>query len=143
MTEQTHSLDSIVAFARANPLGVVATVAPDGAPEAALIDLITLDNGTVTFLAHRAARKLVNLATEGRVAVVIGTGGPVTIQIEGHARVVEGEEREVWAKRTTDVQPGSPVDREDFALIVISPVWLRYYDGSTRPPAIEEMKLSV
>ncbi len=143
MTEQIPSLDTIVAFARANPLGVVATVAPDGAPEAALIDLITLDNGTITFFAHRAARKLVNLASEGRVAVVVGTEGPVTVQLEGHARVVEGDEREAWAARTTDVQPGAPVDREDFALIVVTPLWVRYYDGSTFPPLIEELKLSV
>ncbi len=143
MTEQTRTLDTIVAFARANPLGVVATVAPDGAPEAALIDLITHANGTITFLAHRSARKLVNLASEGRVAIVVGTEGPVTVQIEGYARVVEGEERALWAGRTADVQPAAPVDREDFALIVVAPVWLRYYDGATRPPLIDEMRVSV
>ncbi len=143
MDEKTISLDAIVAFARANPLGVVATVTPDGAPEAALIDLIAHDNGTITFLAHRSARKLTNLASESRVAVVIGTEGPVTVQIEGHARVVEGAERASWAARTSQVQPGAPVDREDFALIVVSPLWMRYYDGSTRPPLVEEMKVSV
>jgi len=143
MTVQKLSLDGIVAFARANPLGVVATVGPDGTPEAALVDLITLDNGTVVFLAHRKARKVANLTSEGRVAMVIGTEGPVTLQVEGHARVVEGEEREAWAARTSAVHPGAHVDRDDFALIVVVPLWLRYYDSSARPPYIEEIKLSV
>lgn len=140
MTETPLDTAHLVTFAHEHPLGVVATTAPDGAPEAALVDLVALDDGTLLFTAHLHARKLANLALTPHAAVVIGTSGTVSVQVEGSARTVEGEERQRLGEAFLSLQPGSRALHEDFALVAITPLWARRYDVSTRPPTVVEAR---
>ena len=53
--------------------------------------------GTLLFNCRLSTRKMTNLTTNSRVAVVIGTAHDVSVQIEGKATVTTGEERQTLA----------------------------------------------
>jgi pyridoxine/pyridoxamine 5'-phosphate oxidase len=65
--------------------GVVSTVSPNGTPEAAFVNLVTMPDLSVIFETLNTTRKYGNLRREPRVALVMGWGGDKTLQIEGRA----------------------------------------------------------
>lgn len=129
---------SLALFVRANRCGVVATVSELEAPEAALVGLAALDDGTLIFDSPVDSRKITNLRTRDRVAVVVGTVGDVTVQIEGTAFVAERDERERLGRAYLDEFPGGRALHEDFAVVGIRPNWVRVYDASDERPVIVE-----
>ena len=130
---------AVAAFARAERLVVVSTASADGTPEAALVDIAADDEGAFFFTAHNIARKLGNLRANPRAAMVIGTTGDVSLQLEGPAHVAEGEEKAYLVEAFMAHYPTSVAGREDFEMVVIRPTWVRHYDASTRPPTIAEV----
>jgi general stress protein 26 len=130
---------AVAAFARAERLVVVSTAALDGTPEAALVDIAADDEGTFFFNAYKTARKLDNLRANPKAAMVIGTRGEVSLQLEGPAYVAEGEEKAYFAAAHVAHYPGSRAEHEDFEMVVIRPTWVRHYDASTRPPTVVEV----
>jgi len=62
--------EQFVELVRAQPRGVVATVGPDGAPQAALVDFAVTDDGHLVFDSASDARKIDNIRADARVAVV-------------------------------------------------------------------------
>ncbi|MFC8680668.1 pyridoxamine 5'-phosphate oxidase family protein [Microbacterium ureisolvens] len=129
---------ALARFVRRHGRGVVATVSPSGAPEAALVGIAALDDGTLIFDSHADARKVRNLADDGRVAVVVGTDGDVSAQIEGVAAITAGEDRERYGTAYNAQFPGSRALDPHFAVIAIRPVWVRVYDASAREADIAE-----
>jgi Pyridoxamine 5'-phosphate oxidase len=61
---------------RFSSLGVLATVSPSGAPEAALMDVAVSDSAELIFDTRVGTRKLTNIDHNDRVAVVIGWDFP-------------------------------------------------------------------
>ena len=131
---------AVAAFARLERLVVVSTVTPSGTPEAALVDIAADDEGTFFFNAYKTARKLDNLRANPRAAMVIGTRGDVSLQLEGPAYVAVGEERDYFAAAHVAHYPASRAEDQDFEMIVIRPQWVRHYDASTRPPTVVEAR---
>jgi general stress protein 26 len=129
---------SVAAFARQERLVVVSTVTPEGHPEAALVDIGADDEGTFFFTAHNVARKLDNLRATPKAAMVIGTTGDVSLQLEGHAHVAEGEEKAHLVEALMAHYPNSVAERPDFEMVAIRPTWVRLYDASTKPPTVVE-----
>jgi pyridoxine/pyridoxamine 5'-phosphate oxidase len=129
----------IAAFARSERLVVVSTVSPAGEPEAALVDIAADDEGAFFFNAYKTARKLDNLRATPKAAMVIGTRGDVSLQLEGPAHVAEGEEKAYFAAAHVAHYPTSRAEHEDFEMVVIRPNWVRHYDASTRPPTVVEV----
>lgn len=119
-------------------MGVVATTAADGRPEAALVGLAALEDGTLIFDAHLTARKIGNLRRNVRVAVVVGVTGEVSVQLEGSARIAEGVERYELGTAYNSQLPGSRALGEEFAVIAVSVEWVRVYDAGPVPPKITE-----
>ncbi|PKQ14459.1 MAG: hypothetical protein CVT68_11770 [Actinobacteria bacterium HGW-Actinobacteria-8] len=130
----------IAAFVRQEGRAIVATVTPDGVPEAALVGITALDDGTLIFNVVPWARKLVNLKGNGRIAVVAGTVGPVSVQFEGPAVVTEGESAERYAAEFERLVPGSKSRYEGYEVVVVRPDWLRVYDVSHKPPLVVEAR---
>ena len=128
----------IAAFVREEGRAVVATVAPNCEPEAALVGITALDDGTLIFNVLPWARKLANLEVNGRVAVVVGAAGPVSVQLEGPAVITEGTEAELYAAEFERLMPGSKSRYEGYEVVVVRPEWLRVYDVSHRPPLVIE-----
>jgi pyridoxine/pyridoxamine 5'-phosphate oxidase len=86
-------------FVRVAGMGVVATAGADGNPEAALVDLAATDAGEIIFDTAIVARKVANIAANPRVRIY------------------------------TERFPGSRALRAEFAIIRVTPRWLRYYDA--------------
>lgn len=125
-----------MAFARAAELAVLATASPAGKPEAALLGIAATDEGELVVDVPDHARKLANIDRNNQVAVVIGWREGVSIQVEGHARVVTGEERRRYEQVYLARFPGSRVTDPAFVVAVITPAWARRYDASVDPARI-------
>ena len=138
MTLDPHDRPSVSAFIRREGRGVVATVSPQGHPQAALVGLAALDDGTLIFNSELAARKIRNLATTGRVAVVVGVSGDLSVQLEGPATITGEDERERHGVEYDRQLPGSRALQPDFALVVVRPSWIRVYDTSAASAAVAE-----
>ena len=71
---------------------VISTVARNGTPEAAFINLVTTPDLCIIFETINTTRKYENLRREPSVALVTGWGGDKTLQYEGLAEELEGSE---------------------------------------------------
>lgn len=130
---------ALAAFARHERRGVVATVYVDGLPEAALVGLASLDDGTLIFDSPRASRKIENLRHCSRVAVVIGTAGEISVQVEGDATpAIAGDDRVRLGAAYNAQFPGSRALADGFVVVGIRPTWVRVYDATTEPPTVAE-----
>jgi PPOX class probable F420-dependent enzyme len=123
-------LDELVDFVRQRGLGVVATCAPDGVPEAALVGIAATDQGELVFDTSTTSRKHRNLQASPRVAVVIGWDDEVTIQCEGMADIPAGEDRR-RCRQAYFAQYPDGVERArdpDIVQVRVRLTWLRYCD---------------
>lgn len=132
---------AVVAFVRAQAQGVVATVSPSGSPEAALVGLAALDDGTLIFDTPTGSRKAENLRHDHRVAVVIGTNG-VSVQIEGFGMIAHGSHREQYGAAYHAAFPASRALEPGFAVVVVRPSWVQVSDASEheRPATVTEAR---
>ncbi|MBS1908076.1 MAG: pyridoxamine 5'-phosphate oxidase family protein [Actinobacteria bacterium] len=131
------TLAALVSTVRREQRGVLATTADDGAPEAALVGIAVLDDGTLIVNAPVAARKVAHLRRDPRVALVLGAGPVRSLQVEGVAEVLEGDDR-IRLGAAYDAQyPGSRSLADGFVVIGIRPRWIRDYDVEREPRAIE------
>ncbi|PJI93390.1 pyridoxamine 5'-phosphate oxidase family protein [Luteimicrobium subarcticum] len=73
----------LVGFVRANPRAVLTTVAVDGSPQAALLDVAVTDDGELVLDSLADARKVTNLRAEPRVALVVGVVRPRWARLYG------------------------------------------------------------
>jgi hypothetical protein len=131
----------ILRFLSDRPLGVVATVSPQGLPEAALVGFAVTDAFELIFDTRTAARKCVNLASNGRVAAVVGWDDGRTVQYEG--AVAELSEPELARYKETyfaAFPDGRERERrERMTYVVVRPAWLRYCDHTKPEPLIVEL----
>jgi len=130
MTLDPSDRAAVAAFIRSEGRAVVATVTDAGAPEAALVGVAALDEGTLIFDAPAHTRKIANLQQHARVAVVVGLCGDVSIQLEGDGRVADGDERERLGAAYNAQLPGSHALDAGFAVVAVRPDWVRVYDIS-------------
>ncbi len=120
----------LVGFVRSRGLAVVATRGPDGAPQAALVGIAATDTGELVFDCSRESRKYVNIERHPEVAVVVGWDDEVTVQIEGLADVLTGDE----LKRCTEAYFAQYPDGRaraqspEIGHIRVTPRWLRHSD---------------
>lgn len=115
---------------RARGLGVVATVAPDGSPEAALVGLAATDDAELVFDTSRSSRKVANIERQRRVADVVGWDDEVTVQLEGDADFPTGADRDRCLEAYFAQYPDGR-ERARSANIVhvrVRPHWVRYAD---------------
>jgi len=75
----------LIDYVRAQRAGVVSTLGPGGAPQAAYLTFAVTGRGELVFDAKPDSRKVANLRRDGRVAVVIGGPDGTTLQGEGKA----------------------------------------------------------
>ena len=76
----------IYEFMKNERLAVLATVAEDGQPEAALMGVAVTPQLEIVFDTVKSSRKYPNLKKNPRVALVVGCTTEVTVQFEGITR---------------------------------------------------------
>lgn len=140
MSPDPHDPASIANFVRRQERAIVATVSRSRHPEAALVGIAALDDGRLIFDAPISTRKIDNLRGDEHVAVVVGTTGEVSIQLEGTAFIAEGADRQLYGAEYNAQFPGSRALHPEFAVVVIRPNWVRVYDTSTTPAHVREAR---
>jgi uncharacterized pyridoxamine 5'-phosphate oxidase family protein len=136
--------EQLVAFLRKHKLAVVATVASDGQPQAAVVGIATSDNLEIIFDTVATSRKFQNLSFEPRITVVVGWDAFVTVQIEGDADFPTGDELErIRACYFVPYPDGrARLSWPGITHVRVRPRWLRYSDFTRDPPSIVEMHMS-
>ena len=120
-----------VSFVRKNGLGVVATLGPNGTPQAAVVAILATDLGEVIFGCERSSRKFTNIQRRPEVAVAIGwDSDEVTVQCEGIADEPDGADGERCLKCYTGEYPSEQrlVRSQKLALVRVRMNWIRYAD---------------
>lgn len=135
--------EQVVAFLRKHKLAVVATVASDGQPQAAVVGIATSDALEIIFDTVSASRKFENLSFEPRVAVVVGWDAFVTVQIDGDADFPVGDELErIRACYFVPYPDGrARLSWPGITHVRVRPRWLRYSDFTQHPPTVIEMSV--
>lgn len=140
MTMDLADRAAVVAFIRSEGRGVIATVDALGHPEAALIVIAALDDGTLIFDSPTDSRKVPNLAGNADVAIVIDTTGDISLQLEGSAWTASGAERVTYGEAYNAQFPGSRALQDDFSVVAVDIAWLRLYDASSTPGTVLEAR---
>jgi general stress protein 26 len=128
---------------KAHRLAVLATVAADGSPQAAVIGVAVADDFEVIFDTLKTSRKYANIRHEPRVALELDAGSE-TLQLQGIAEELSGDEL-IRCKRIYFAVWDDGPSREDLPDITyfrVRPTWLRYSDFSIEPPRIVEINVS-
>jgi PPOX class probable F420-dependent enzyme len=130
----------LVRFLRGHRLAVQASVAPDGAPEAAVVGVAVSDELEIVFDTLETTRKYHNLRADPRIALVIGWD-EVTVQIEGVADFPTGQDldrvRECYLVAYPDGR--ERLTWPGITHVRVRPTWVRYSDYTQDPPRIVEL----
>jgi hypothetical protein len=132
--------DELVQFLRKYKLAVQASMAPGGAPQAAVVGIAVNDELEIVFDTVTRTRKYRNLCVDPRIALVIGWD-EITAQIEGVADFPTGEELERVRECYFVAYPDGR-DRLAWPGIThvrVRPTWIRYSDFTKDPPDIIEV----
>jgi pyridoxine/pyridoxamine 5'-phosphate oxidase len=131
----------LVRFLRRSKLAVEASVAPDGAPQAAVIGVAVTDELELVFDTLTSSRKYRNLVADPRIALVIGWDDAATVQLEGVVDFPSGAELDRVRACYFAVYPDGR-DRLAWPGITharVRPRWVRYSDFTQEPPRIVEL----
>jgi PPOX class probable F420-dependent enzyme len=131
----------LVAFLDRHRLGVLASVAADGAPQAAVVGVAVSDGLELVFDTLGPSRKAANLRRDGRAALVIGWDEEQTVQLEGVADEPAGAELARLKQVYFAAFPDGPT-RESWPGITyfrVRPTWVRYSDFRGAEPVIVEL----
>ncbi len=125
-------------------LGVLSTLAEASAPQSALVGIAVTQKLEIIFDTVKSSRKYPNLIARRRCSLVIGWAGEQTVQYEGEAEKLQGQELkrcqevyfQAWPEcRTHLAWPG-------IVYFVVQPRWIRYSDFDQNPPFIQEFPFS-
>jgi pyridoxine/pyridoxamine 5'-phosphate oxidase len=120
----------LLAFIRRHRYAVQASVAPSGAPQAAVIGVAVSDELELVFDTLGTSRKAQNLRREPRMALVVGWDEEQTVQLEGLADEPTGAELTRLKRVYFEAFPDGP-EREqwpDITYLRVRLVWARYSD---------------
>ena len=130
--------DELLAFLRAQPWAVEASVNGDGEPQAAVIGVAVTENLELVFDTLGTSRKASNLRANPRIALVLGWDNGQTAQIEGVADEPTGEElqrlKAIYLQRFPDGHERAAL--ADITYFRVSPMWVRHSDFRSTPPTV-------
>lgn len=133
---------AILDFIKRHDLGVIATTDLDE-PEAAVVEYGETESLELVFDAFISSRKYQNLLKNTKIAFVIGWDENITVQYEGEAYELKGEElnkyKEIYFKKNPRAKKWE--GREGITYFKIIPKWIRYSDLNKDPWEIFEMNL--
>ena len=132
--------DELIRFLRKYKLALQASVAPGGAPQAAVVGIAVSDELEIVFDTLQSTRKYQNLRADPRIALVIGWDDAITAQIEGVVDFPAGPELERIRACYFVAYPDGR-DRLAWPGITharVRPSWVRYSDFTVDPPQIME-----
>ena len=125
----------LCAYLRSYRLGVLGSLSPHGAPQAALVGYAVTDQLEVLFDTVRTSRKYRNIVAHPQVSFTFGSTAPPTpdertAQYEGIAEELTGAQLERLRPVYYSVWPECVAHEQwpDICWFVIRPRWIRYTD---------------
>lgn len=140
---QAMDRDALIGYVREQRDGVVASLAADGAPQAAYLELTATDRGELVFNARSMSRKIANIRRDPRVTVVVGGPDRTTLQCEGLADLPQGDDRERCAAAYVGAFPhfAGSLSTNGISLIRVRLTWARFGDFRLGTPQIVDVDL--
>jgi len=134
-------LEEILAFLRQHEECVISTIGPNGEPQSATVGFSEDGKGELMFGTFDASRKFRNLNRDPRVSVVVGFEGSTTVQYEGVARQLTGDELLERQKAHFAKMPSVEKYKNNPGQVyfTIAPTWMRYTNYHAEPWDIREI----
>jgi hypothetical protein len=135
-------IEEVYRFMNGERLAVLSTVSVEEQPEAALVGFAVTPELELIFDTVKESRKYPNLKSNPRMAWVIGCTTEVSVQYEGVAEELDGEELAKYKKTYFAKFLDGPA-RESWPGItyfVVRPTWVRFCDYNPATRRIEEMR---
>jgi len=134
------NVEEVYGFMHNERLAVLATADDKMQPEAALMGFAVTPELEIIFDTVKSSRKYPNLKRNPRVAWVIGCTTEVTVQYEGVAEELDGEELAKYKKTYFAVFPDGPARQgwPGITYFVVRPKWVRFCDYDPSKRRIEE-----
>lgn len=129
-------------FIKKHKICVLSTIHKDGSPESAVVEFGESADLEIIFDTLKTYRKYKNLKENPKVAVVIGWDENITVQYEGEASELIGEEVERYKKFYFYKNPEAQrwENDEGITYFRIIPKWIRYSDLRVHPWEVFELK---
>jgi Pyridoxamine 5'-phosphate oxidase len=129
-------------FIAGETLAVFGSISPEGKPQSALVGIAVTEDLEIIFDTLRSTRKFRNIQHNGASSFVIGCTREISVQFEGVARELTGDEelaryRQIYFAKWPDGP--TRLTWEGITYIAVKPTWIRYSDYLASPPVIEEM----
>ena len=134
------NVQEVYVFMNKERLAVLSTVTEAGQPQSALMGMAITPQLEIIFDTVKSSRKYPNLKKNPRVAWVVGCTTEVSVQYEGLAEELAGEELAKYKKTYFTAFPDGAI-RENWPGItyfVVRPTWVRYCDYNPATRRIEE-----
>lgn len=132
----------VLKFIKRQKLAVIATVGHQNKPEAAVLEFGQTNKLELIFDALESSRKVQNIRQNNGVAFVIGWDEDITVQYEGEAFELAGEELAIYKKLYWQKNPGAQkwekVPGIKFFKVVSK--WIRYSDLNKQPWEVFEVE---
>lgn len=136
-----HSKKEILAFIDGRRHISLSTINSDDKPESAIVGFGQTDDFQIVFGTKDTSRKYKNLLNNPNVSVIIGWDHAGTVQYEGVARMLEGDEIETYTEVHFAKHPNSRQykDHPNEVYFLIEPKWLRFTEVAYDPWRITEL----
>ncbi len=131
----------VYSFIRQYNLAVISTLSKENKPEAALVGFAISEDLEIVFDTVKTSRKYKNLLLNPSVAVVIGWDNETTVQYEGIATELSGDNAAYYKEIYFEVYKDGRERAETWPHIVhfkITPDWIRYSNFND-PVVVEEI----
>lgn len=118
---------------------VVATVNPEGNPQAATVGFSIDEKFQVIIATNESTRKANNISNNSNIALVVGFSGDTTLQYEGIAEKTPTNELGSRLEEHFKKLPGAKKFANDAgqAYFLIKPTWLRFTDYTAEDEIFE------
>ncbi len=131
----------ILDFIRRHKLAVLSTVSPEHTSESAALEFGETDKLELIFDCFETAKKYQNLLANKNVSIVIGWDNDITVQYEGEAHELIGDEKEKYQELYWQKNPKARrwAAQKGIRYFKIMPKWIRYSDLNKKPWEIIEV----
>lgn len=136
-----HTKEEILAFINDRRHISLSTINSNDKPESAIVGFGQTDDFQIVFGTKDTSRKYKNLLNNPNVSVIIGWDHAGTVQYEGVARKLEGDEIDIYTEVHFSKHPNSRQykDHPDEVYFLIEPKWLRFTEVAFDPWRITEL----
>lgn len=131
----------ILEFIKKEKLAIISTVSSGCEPQSAVLEFGQTEDLELIFDTFAHARKYKNLQQNQKVGFVIGWDENITVQYQGVASELTGDEKERYKRTYFAKNPDASrwENKEGIAYFKVTPTWIRYSDLTQDPWEVFEI----